>query len=141
MISSIFIIGILLSAIFYEFTGLVAGGFIVPPLLALYADAPIKIVAVMVLSLITCGLVNLLSNVTILYGRRRFALTVSLGVLMNVSVEALPVLPAIGLTGNLFVGFMLPGLIASACDKQGIIKTMSSCIFITFALKVVMLFW
>jgi len=54
-------VGLVLTFLFAEITGLVAGGLIVPGYLALYFDQPIRILATFVISIATYGIVALLS--------------------------------------------------------------------------------
>ena len=68
--SELALLSLLLSLIFTEVTNLLPGGIIVPYYFALYLDDPVKVAATVISALVAVGAVKLLSNVTILYGRR-----------------------------------------------------------------------
>ena len=73
------ILSLVVTLIFTEATQLVPGGIVVPFYFALYLEEPVKIAATLVSALIAVGVVRLLGNVTILYGRRKFALYILIG--------------------------------------------------------------
>lgn len=58
-------VGLVLTFLFAEITGLVAGGLIVPGYLALYFDQPARILATFVIAIATYGIVALLSQVIV----------------------------------------------------------------------------
>jgi len=123
MILSAFALGILLGFIFFELTGLTAGGIIVPGYIALYLNEPFRILATIFIALVTYGLISLLANVMILYGRRRFLLAILVGFLLRGFTDWLQVqIPETGWDLHV-IGYIIPGLIANEFFRQGVLKT------------------
>lgn len=118
-------IGITVSLILTQITGLSAGGIIAPGYVALMLDQPNALVA---LALVTGGswlTVSVLARFLFLWGTRRFALTVLVALVLGLGLEHLR-LP-IGLAGIALdwggLGYIVPGLIAHQIDRQGWIST------------------
>ena len=111
MYNETILLGVVLSLIFTEITGLSAG-LIVPGYLALYLHSPGRIVCTLLLAAAAVGLCKLLSQVMILYGRRRFAVLMLLTFFLSLALDAagLPFSP---------IGILMPGIIAREFDRQG----------------------
>ncbi len=117
-------ISIILGFLSSEFLGLLCGGLISAGYLAFYVEQPYRILSTLLLSIGTFALVKLLQNWLILFGRRRFVVTVLIGMLFAALIQK----------GYLFltdihqdmriIGFIIPGLIANDMEKQGIWKTL-----------------
>ena len=107
MYNETILLGVVLSLIFTEITGLSAG-LIVPGYLALYLHSPGRIVCTLLL-----GLCKLLSQVLILYGRRRFAVLMLLTFFLSLALDAAGLLPFSP------IGILMPGIIAREFDRQG----------------------
>jgi poly-gamma-glutamate biosynthesis protein PgsC/CapC len=123
MILGAFALGILLGFIFFELTGLTAGGIIVPGYIALYLNEPFRILATIFIALVTFGVISLLANVLILYGRRRFLLAILVGFLLRGFTDWLQVqIPETGWDLHV-IGYIIPGLIANEFFRQGVLKT------------------
>jgi poly-gamma-glutamate biosynthesis protein PgsC/CapC len=123
MILGAFALGILLGFIFFELTGLTAGGIIVPGYIALYLNEPFRILATIFIALVTFGVISLLANVMILYGRRRFLLAILVGFLLRGFTDWLQVqIPETGWDLHV-IGYIIPGLIANEFFRQGVLKT------------------
>ena len=88
MTEKILVLGIVLSILFYECTRLSPGGIIVPGYFALCLTAPLRIGYTLALVLLTWALLQGLSSLFILYGKRRFALSIVLSYLLNLAVMA-----------------------------------------------------
>ena len=135
MTDKILILGILLSILFFEATRLSPGGIIVPGYFALCLTSPLRIGYTLLIVLFTWGVLQLLSNLFILYGKRRFALSIVLSFLLNAAVTALGILPfSIGI-----IGLIVPGILVREMEKQGIVKTWLSLGTVTGMLGLVML--
>ncbi|UCF65802.1 MAG: poly-gamma-glutamate biosynthesis protein PgsC [bacterium] len=123
MILSAFALGILLGFIFFELSGLTAGGIIVPGYIALYLHEPLRIFATIFIALVTYGIISLLANFMILYGRRRFLMAILVGFLLRGITDWLQVkIPEAGWDLHV-IGYIIPGLIANEFFRQGIFKT------------------
>lgn len=135
MTDKILVLGILFSILFYEATRLSPGGIIVPGYFALCLTSPLRIGYTLLVVLLTWGLMQLLSDLFILYGKRRFALSIVLSFLLNAAVVALGILPF----SVEVIGLIVPGILVREMEKQGIIKTWLSLAAVTGMLALVML--
>ena len=132
-------IGLVLGFFFYEWVGFSPGGFVVPGYLALYWDRPLMIVATLGISLITYGVIHFLSRVAILYGRRRFILTVITGFVFQWLYEW------VGMRTLFFnmeidtIGYIIPGLIANEIERQRILPTLCSLVIISVAVRLILI--
>jgi len=123
MILTSFGLGIALGFIFFELTGLTAGGIIVPGYIALYADNPLAILVTIFASLMAFLLVKFLSGYMIIFGRRRFLLMILTGFLIRILLDYLR-FSYVEQTFDLqVIGYIIPGLIANEFARQGILKT------------------
>jgi poly-gamma-glutamate biosynthesis protein PgsC/CapC len=130
MIITSFGLGIFIGFIFFEMSGLTAGGIIVPGYLALYVQEPQRIVVTILISLIVYGIVALLSRYCILYGRRRFFLMILTGFIIRYGFDMIPLyLPESGYELKA-IGYIIPGLIANEFYRQGIVKTILAIIVV-----------
>ena len=117
-------IGMVLSLFFTETLGVTAGGIIVPGYIALYMTDPIKILATFSVSLIVFLIVRSLSSFMLIYGKRRLVLSLLLGFILGYLSKIY--LSDINEVNDLSViGNIIPGLIASWMDRQGILQTIS----------------
>ncbi len=130
MIIASFGLGIFIGFIFFEISGLTAGGIIVPGYLVLYVREPERIVVTILVSLIVFCIVTLLSRYCILYGRRRFFLMILTGFIIRYGFDMLPVyLPESGFELKA-IGYIIPGLIANEFYRQGVVKTILAIIVV-----------
>ena len=153
MTEKILVLGIVLSILFYECTRLSPGGIIVPGYFALCLTTPLRIGYTLVLVLLTWALLRGLSNLFILYGKRRFALAIIrlfktmlherplfalaivLSYLLNLAVVATGLLPfPVGV-----IGLIVPGIMVREMEKQGVGKTLLALAAVTGILAAVML--
>ncbi|MBM7095660.1 MULTISPECIES: poly-gamma-glutamate biosynthesis protein PgsC [Alteribacter] len=128
------VLGIILSLIYVEKTGIMPAGLIVPGYVALIFDHLMAVVAVAFLSLLTFLIVTqVIGRITVMYGRRKFAAMLAIGVLLKMSFDNFygPLVPFenFELRG---IGVIVPGLIANTIHKQGVIPTFSSTLVISF---------
>jgi gamma-polyglutamate biosynthesis protein CapC len=120
------LIGLLLAVLWTELTDLSPGGLIVPGYLALYFHQPLRIAATLGAGLAAWAVYKLLARRLILFGRRRFVLTVLAGaVVAQAWALALPALfpdPA----GLRVIGLIVPGILASSLTRQKMAPTLAS---------------
>ncbi|MBR0135049.1 MAG: poly-gamma-glutamate biosynthesis protein PgsC [Clostridia bacterium] len=118
------ILGIVVSLIFTELTGISAGGIVVPAYLALTVNEPTILLSTLAIGLIAYVAVEFgLSRFMILYGKRKFAafvfialiLRIILNLALNGVFDALDALTS--------VGVITAALIASTIAKQGVLYT------------------
>lgn len=126
------VLGVILSLLFAERTGIVPAGMVVPGYLALVFDQPIFIAVIFGISLLTYVIVTYgLSRITLLYGRRKFAAMLSVGIVLKLALDyTYPVLPfeILEFRG---IGVIVPGLIANTIQKQGAIITIGSTLLLS----------
>lgn len=119
-------LGVIISLLFNELLGASAGGIVVPGYIAMYLDHPMQIIGTLIVSLLTLGVIKIVSMFTLLYGKRRMVLAILFGFIFgwlsrnvifgNTSVYDL----------NLqSIGYIIPGLIANWMERQGVVKTIS----------------
>lgn len=136
MLVTAFGIGIAIGFLFFEISGLTAGGIIVPGYLALFVNDPIKIGVTLLVSLITYGIVYLLANRLIIFGKRRFFIMILIGFIIRSGLDYLNLfIPDSGIELQA-IGYIIPGIIANEFFKQGVAKTIMS---ITIVVSVVYL--
>lgn len=125
MLPQTMIAGIIISFLYYEIIGLSPGGIIVCGYLVFYVRQPERILATLLISILVLVIGRLLEKQMILFGRRKFAIYVLLGIFVNYllsSGAASDIIPA-EIAG---IGYFVPGLIALDMDRQGIIQTLVS---------------
>jgi len=125
MLVTSFGLGIVIGFIFFEISGLTAGGIIVPGYLALFINEPSRILVTLLVSLLVYGIVYLIAQRTILFGRRRFFLMILIGFIIRSGFDYFSIyLPESGIELQA-IGYIIPGLIANEFYRQGILKTLS----------------
>ncbi len=129
------LLGVVMSALFYELTGLSPGGLIVPGYLAMTLHSPIRIVYTLCVALLAMAAVRALSRVTILFGRRRFMLLILLSYLIHWIILQVNILPF----NVSLIGCIIPGIIAHDMDRQGVVKTLLSLTVVTGAVALVLI--
>ncbi len=124
MLESSIGLGIAVNLFLTEVFGLASAGLVVPGYLALYFSQPSRLLATALLALVTWALVRFgLARLVVLYGRRRFGVTVLVGFLVNlVLLRVLRTMPEpVDLRA---IGFIIPGLIANQALVQGVWPTL-----------------
>ena len=115
-------LGMVISLFLTETIGVMAGGIIVPGYFALYLQNPIQTTITFFIGCLTYLIISMLSKFMLIYGRRRLILCLLLGFLLGYCFRLVVV------TNNLelnYIGFIIPGLIASWMDRQGVFRTVS----------------
>ncbi|MCK5134466.1 MAG: poly-gamma-glutamate biosynthesis protein PgsC [Bacteroidales bacterium] len=126
MIVELFIIGLIIGFLFYEFTGYSPGGVIAPAYLALFINQPSKIAMTIAISLLVYAIIKYLSSWLILYGRRKFLIALLLSFFFKLFIATLiQPMPIINLDLQ-SIGYIIPGLIAHEMGKQKPLPTLFS---------------
>ncbi|MBT2664907.1 poly-gamma-glutamate biosynthesis protein PgsC [Bacillus sp. ISL-4] len=126
------VLGVTLSLIFSEKTGVVPAGLIVPGYLALVFDQWEIMLTVLIISVVTYLIVTHgLSRWVILYGRRKFAAMMVTGICLKLLLDFVyPVMPF-----EIFefrgIGIIVPGLIANTIQRQGMPLTLGSTLLLS----------
>ncbi len=141
-------VGLAVSLLFSEFFGLAAGGMVVPGYVALFLNQPISIAMTIAAALLTWGVVRALSNVIIIYGRRRTVMMILVGFLLGAIFRTASIWlcaadmgpgSSMAYEGLAIVGFIIPGLIAIWIDRQGILETLSTLLTASVAVRLVLI--
>lgn len=132
-------LGLAASVLFAEAFGIAAGGMVVPGYLALYADRPLDVGLTLLAALITYGILQAISQIAIIYGRRRTALTILIGYLIGMIMQR--ALDAqLGVFGEgAVIGFIIPGLIAIWYQRQGVLETTLSLVTVAVAVRMALI--
>jgi gamma-polyglutamate biosynthesis protein CapC len=134
-------IGIAVSMLWWEKELLSPGGVVVPGYTALFLlTNPLIIVYTLGVAVLTAVAIRTASRFSILYGRRRFAVTMLTALTLTFAVQQVFVLlntllPStfssfftgpVSFQGFQVVGIIIPGLIANEIHRQGLVPTLST---------------
>jgi poly-gamma-glutamate biosynthesis protein PgsC/CapC len=125
-------LGIALSLVLSETLGVTAGGIIVPGYIALYLHQPFQVLITFLAAVLVFLVVRFLSRFMFIYGKRRLVLTLLLGFMVGYVSRNLIFSPLENYSFAV-IGNIIPGLIASWMDRQGVLRTLS-VVLITAAL-------
>ena len=127
-------LGVILSLIFSEKTGIIPAGLVVPGYLGLIFDQPVFIMMVLLISLLTYVIVTYgISRFVILYGKRKFAAMLVVGISLKLIFDYFyPIMP-FEIYEFRGIGVIVPGLIANTIQKQGLVVTLGSTLLISGA--------
>ncbi len=126
MVIETLLIGLVIALVWAELTEISPGGLIVAGYFALYLDRPLRVAATLAVALLAWGIAKVLSRHLILFGRRRFVLTVLAGaVLSQAWLLAAPRLFA-GPVELRVIGWIVPGILASSLARQKPLPTLAS---------------
>lgn len=119
-------VGLVVAVLFTEIVGIYPGGIIVPAYVALFVNQPLRLVGTLAVALLAWGTYCILTRWLIVFGRRRFLLLVLLGgVWALVGYRWLPAVWPETLELRT-IGWVIPGLIANAMERQGATRTLLS---------------
>ena len=131
--------GLVVALVFGELFGITAGGMVVPGYVALALIAPTRVAGTIAVGILVFLLVKLLSRFTLLYGRRRFAVTILLGFFLGLALENLLRADITGTHAEFrAVGFIIPGLIAEWMDHQGVTVTVAGLITVAVLTRLIL---
>ena len=137
MLFSTVALSVILSFLVTELTGLLTGGMVSAGYLAFYFSEPMRILSTFLLSALIALSLRRSREFLILYGRRRFMLSILLSILFVYALEkAYFILSPLSLDLRV-IGYIIPGLIANDMEKQGIIRTSLALIIVTALVKLI----
>lgn len=117
-------LGLAVNLVFTEVFGLPAGGLVVPGYLALFLNQPPRVLATLAVAVVTWAAVRFaVSRVVILYGRRRFAVTVLTGFLVNCLAGFALRRMAPSPLDLRAIGYVVPGLLANEMLAEGVLPS------------------
>jgi len=132
-------LGLTASLLYGELFGLAAGGMVVPGYVALYMDKPIDLGLTLLAALVTFGFLKGVSQVAIVYGRRRTALTILVGYLVGLVFRMWLDSPVAPFAEGAIIGFIIPGLIAIWYQRQGVLETTLSLLTAAIIVRMVLI--
>ncbi|MCF2596479.1 poly-gamma-glutamate biosynthesis protein PgsC [Pseudoflavonifractor phocaeensis] len=135
MYHEVVLVGVALSLLFSELTGLSPAGLVVPGYIALSLQTPGRVLYTLLIALLAWGVARLLARWMILYGRRRFAVLILLSFLINALIVGSGILPY----DPGMIGVLVPGIIANEVEKQGVLKSMLSLAVVVGVLVLLMM--
>ena len=122
MLFSTVALSVILSFLVTELTGLLTGGMVSAGYLAFYFSEPMRILSTFLLSALIALILRLSREFLILYGRRRFMLSILLSILFVYALEkAYFIMSPLSLDLRV-IGYIIPGLIANDMEKQGVFR-------------------
>ncbi len=127
------VVGLAISLLISEYFGINPGGMIVPGYLALVCDDVGQMLVIFGVCMLVYLIVeHVLPRFMILFGRRKFVVTLVVGVVIKLALEMLyPALPFAVLEFR-GIGVVTPGLIANSCAKQGFRYTIPAVLAATY---------
>ena len=131
-------LGLAASLLYGELFGLAAGGMVVPGYMALYADKPVDVGLTLLAALLTFGILKGLSQIAIVYGRRRTALTILIGYLVGLGFRLWLDSQVTPFGEGAIIGFIIPGLIAIWYQRQGVLETTLSLVTAAILVRMVL---
>ncbi len=131
-------LGLAASLLYGELFGLAAGGMVVPGYVALYANKPIDVGLTLVAALLTFGFLKGLSQIAIVYGRRRTALTILVGYIVGLGFRMWLDSTIMPFAEGAIIGFIIPGLIAIWYQRQGVLETTLSLLTAAVIVRMVL---
>lgn len=123
MLTVTLIIGVLVSLLLAEITGITAGAIIAPGYIALLLDQPKALLGVIAAVIGTHVIVSVLAPWLSLYGTRRLTVTILIGLILATGIGYLRsefVSETLIWAG---LGYIVPGLIAHQWYRQGFLAT------------------
>jgi len=118
-------VGMLLGMFYYHKTGWACGGIITPGVIAMYIGDPEKIVVSLAAGLVTWVVLEGLVRVSGIYGRQRMAAAMLIALALRY-----PLVSVWGET-SLWLGWVVPGLIAADMQRQGMVATFSAVVTVS----------
>ncbi len=140
MLYSSVALSIILSFISTEFVGVLTGGMISAGYLAYYFNSPTRIISTLFVAILITLAIKALKNFLILYGRRRFMLSVLLSIFFVYIFQKMYFYLSAFDVDLRIIGYIIPGLIANDMEKQGIVKTILSLLAISSIIYLLTLF-
>ena len=139
MLYSTVALSVIISFLTTELTGLLTGGMISAGYLAYWFGEPMRIVSTLLMSILIALIIRVSRHFLILYGRRRFMLSILLSIFGVYLVEKSYFFVSEFSFDMSIIGYIIPGLIASDMEKQGILRTTLALSAVTIVVKLLSL--
>ena len=139
MLYSTVALSVIISFLTTELTGLLTGGMISAGYLAYWFGEPMRIVSTLLMSILIAIIIRVSRHFLILYGRRRFMISILLSIFGVYLVEKSYFFVSEFSFDMRIIGYIIPGLIASDMEKQGILRTTLALSAVTIVVKLLSL--
>lgn len=126
MILELSLIGILVSCFYILLFNVYPGGIIVPVFFSFYLTQPFRLLATIMVSLISVVIFQFLSRKLIIFGRRRFVFLIILSAFLSLLTNFFFQDYQSGLIVYGTIGMLIPGLLANNIIRQGFFVTIAS---------------
>jgi len=126
---TVFLFGIVIALLIEEWTGISPGGIVSAAFIALMLDTPVILLLTAIATAGAFGAVLAAERVMLLHGRRRFAFAVIAGATIKSLLLLVYTDISIDQSPMLLLGFVIPGVVADSCIKQGATKALSALLF------------
>jgi len=131
-------LGIALNLLFTELLGLASGGLVVPGYLALHLSQPARLLATIAVGGLTFAAVRYgFMRLVVLYGRRRFGVTILTGFVLH-GLYTFALSSAAAPADLRVVGYIVPGLIANTSLAQGFWTTIGTTLTIALLVRLLL---
>ncbi len=141
MLTAALVVGVAVSLLLTEWTGLTAGGIIVPGYVALLLDRPGALIGFLIVAFASYGLVLLIATRLMLYGTRRFAVAVLIGMTLSLGAQWVRPLFEVPYVEWIGLGYIVPGLVAHQFDRQGVMPTLIMLAIAAPIVRVILWLW
>ena len=119
-------LGIIIGLFWSRRTGWNCGGLITPGILAIHAGMPLSCLYAILIGVILAPILNFIVQRGNLYGRERIGAAMLLA--LTVRVLWMHLLPSMGVDVPLWLGWVVPGLLAADIQRQGLVITLAGSI-------------
>lgn len=131
-------IGLVLILAFGELFGVTAGGMVVPGYLATQLEKPLQVASTLAIAGLVFLMVRGFGRLTLLYGRRRFVVTILLGFLLALVAETVFEVE-VGSGEAHSISLVVPGLVAHTMESQGVVVTLSALVTVLVCTRLVLI--
>ena len=97
---------------------------------------PLDLVATLTVAFVAFGVVSVLGNFLIVFGRRRTALMILVAYLFGMGIRSWTGLFAAEWE---IIGYIIPGLIAVWMDRQGVVETLTALTIVSAAVRLMLI--
>lgn len=118
--------GIAVAVAMAEFLAVSPGGLVTPGYVALVLDRPAEFFGLVIVTAATFMTMRLLAPMLMLFGARRFGVTLLVGLAFGLAGEASRPWLSTRFVEWSLLGLVVPGLIAHQCERQGILITVAA---------------
>ena len=137
MLYSTVALSVIFSFLTTELTGILTGGMISAGYLCYWIGEPLRILSTLLMSILIALLLRLSRHFIINNGRRRFMLSILLSIFGVFIIEKSYFYLSSFSFDMRIIGYIIPGLIASDMEKQGIIRTLAALSAVTLVVKLI----